>query len=117
MKKLALIFSITGVCGALKAQQKELFNAEEYLRKRATKPFLNKTSPVIKHDISGIFQPYNKNIFNSFEPGQMPCIKPDINSFKIMPNPAAGLFNDIIARIDFPGAMPNPSPSPAISAK
>lgn len=117
MKKIILVFSITGICGILNAQQKELFNAEEYLIKKAPKTLLRKKSPGVKNDISGIFSTPNKKIFNSWEPGQIPCIKADINFFTITPNPALGLFYNLTERKDFAGAMPNPAPPLAINIK
>ncbi|MCX6319247.1 MAG: hypothetical protein NTW29_18360 [Bacteroidetes bacterium] len=83
-----LIF--TGLSAA--AQQKDLFNVEEYLQKNSKLPLLQKelqTSPVIQQDSNKVtlpVQPLSYQLPNQdvvyYGNGTMPCVKPDMSQFK-----------------------------------
>ncbi len=97
MKKIFLVFGLTGVFQAA-AQQKVIFDAEQYLEKKAKNKGLTKIllpphnlkfSP-IPNTINGFNRKTDVDIrdLTSQHVGSMPCIRPDMNDFKTMPNAA-----------------------------
>lgn len=117
MKRIFLVFGMAGFFQAA-AQQQDLFDVEKYLQKKnlQKKGTQELQLPLIKNWQSGgnthLHYNFKKFTISSFPnlAGNMPCIRPDMNQFRTMPNLA-----DNIAVWDFkkkgPGVIPNPAHS------
>lgn len=100
MKKLFLIFCLAGST-AISAQQKDLFNIEEHLKKKIaesiTVPEPGKLiSPAHNPATTGILpvQPLSYTVAGNdvvvyYGNGTMPCVKPVMNQIYSTPNPPA----------------------------
>jgi hypothetical protein len=117
MKRIFLVFGLTGVFQAV-AQQKDIFDAEQYLDKKAKNKGLTKVlipSPNLKFSpIPNIINRFNRKPdgdlqeLTSHPVGSMPCIRPDMNDFKAMPNAADKGTAWLFLKSGY-GIIPNPA--------
>ncbi len=126
MKKILLLFGIAGF-SAVSAQQKELFDIQKHIikkqddgkiaaeKKKLILPSFKKfqfISPasIIQSHLSYTLS--NGDVVH-YGNGTMPCIKPDLHQFQVMPNLSSGsLYNfNYSPRKVQPGQIPNASGS------
>ncbi len=116
MKKLFLVFGITAFASA-SAQQKELFDIQEHLKKKSADnkkaadrqllfPLPFKNNFTYRELIPQTDQFYflsngDKVVILGID--NMPCIQPDMRQFQAMPNPVGPGF----PQKPFPGQIPN----------
>jgi hypothetical protein len=115
MKKVFLVFGIAAFSSAA-AQQNDVFNIEDYLRKKNADD--KAQGPGIKNPFSdpGLFKNQmaeqllsmaNNNPYIVPQDGSMPCIKPDMRQFNTMPNPGLGVLRSFPKVGEIPnGAFP-----------
>ncbi|MBL7723513.1 MAG: hypothetical protein JNK27_05155 [Chitinophagaceae bacterium] len=125
MKKIFLVFGVFALYSA-NAQQKDLFDIEKYLQKKATEnngikfrqqtfdkfkipdsspgtyPIINSYIGVFSHKL-----PNNDRVY-ILPTDNMPCVVPDLKEFYVMPN--AGINSNIILQNRI-GQIPNPAKS------
>lgn len=123
MKRIFLVFGVFALCSA-NAQQKDLFDIEKHLQKKATektglKPGQETLSKFRKPDPS----PGSYSIINNYKAtfshklpnndrvyilptDNMPCIVPDMKEYDVMPN--AGSNSNILLQNPI-GRTPNPA--------
>lgn len=104
MKKIFLLFSVAAFSGA-SAQQKDLFDTQEHLQKKQTEDKKATEKKITPFPFKKQFNYGNLYSGNSPESSytlpngdkvfispldRMPCVKPDIRNFQIMPNLANG---------------------------
>jgi hypothetical protein len=120
MKKVFLLFGIAAFSGA-SAQQKDLFDIQQHLQKKQAedkKVAEKKINPFpYNNHYSGNIRELSYTLPNGdkiFNPplGSMPCVKPDMRNFLIMPNLANGKvlpgYNYYPQKVK-PGQIPNGS--------
>lgn len=120
MKKLILVFGLGGFFSA-SAQQQELFDISKHLRNKNTNnPILKKIpslpyqpsspdlDPLIGFKTQPLIQFYNVNAEKVVPFYNIPCVKPDMNLFKLMPNPGLLTFpSKQLPHNLLPGDIPN----------
>ena len=112
MKKALFIFGLAGFHAA-GAQSPGIFNAEDYLKKKSKASNLHSyitTSPFINQNINNPLTTGSSIIILPTD--NMPCLKPDMSQFTLMPN-AAGNTNQLMALLNDntrPGNIPNVAP-------
>ena len=117
------MFGLFG-CYAVSAQQKDLFDIEIYLQKKAAEKSgtnyrlllpdnFNDYRSVLKKDpVNKIYKCFlshtlpNGDKLYSLPTDNMPCVVPDMNLYTIMPN--AGTSTTIVLQ-NRPGIIPNPA--------
>jgi hypothetical protein len=122
MKRIFLIASVLGFAGAVSAQQNDLFDVQEHLKKKGF-TLLWKTpwgsDPLTLSNIETFGFPFficgEGVVIKKLPVDNMPCIVPDMEFFKVMPNVATDIS---LAKNYFPnktpGIIPNPAPLPGI---
>ena len=99
MKKIFLSFGILGIAGTAVAQQNDLFDVQEHLKKKTTLLFLNKPAdfnlrtlknPTPTQSLSFIYPASGEKLIQ-LPVDHMPCVVPDMELFRIMPNAADGI--------------------------
>ena len=117
MKKIFLVFGIAGFSAAA-AQQRELFDIENHLKKKS---FEKKNKPYIlplkiQHSIlpntlmlSHTYTLANGDKVYTSPAYNMPVIKPDMTPFSIMPTIGRSQQVPIVLKRSNPGTIPNGS--------
>jgi hypothetical protein len=124
MKRIILVFGIAAFSSA-SAQEKELFDIQEHLQKKAAEnkkaygdrlildlPFENPTiHPGLSVPVApGSGQSYllpNGDKVITLSMDNMPCVQPGMEQFHSMPNPGYGILPEYFPSFSKPGAIPN----------
>lgn len=113
MKRIFLLAGVLGFAGAVSAQQNDLFDVEEHLKKKADQPFWNKPTDINLLTLKNA-APAPSLSFTYLISGEkllqlpvdhMPCVVPDMDLFSRMPNAA----HVIVLRAGM-GSIPNSAP-------
>jgi len=123
MKTIFLVFGLFG-CYAVSAQQKDLFDIEKHLHKKSIEKKGTKHRLLQPDNFNNYKSVPEKNPANKSYTGvlshtlpngdklyslptdNMPCVVPDMNQYKIMPN--AGTSTKKVLQ-NHPGIIPNPT--------
>lgn len=119
MKKVFLATGFLSFSVIVSAQQNDFFDPYTYLQRKSDRK-IKLWGPGLKQLPLIPFAPPRKvitdlqNPYIDRKPGEMPCIKPDMNAFKAMPNNAERFnLSQLIAQQAKPGIIPNPPLSSA----
>ena len=117
MKKIFLIFGIAGFSAAA-AQQRELFDIDNHLKKKNSAK--HSKPPIFPLKIQNAILPNTLTLYNTYTLANgdkvytspaynMPVIKPDMTPFSIMPNIGGSQQIPIVLKRSNPGTIPNGS--------